>query len=864
MLSRVVGVALRLTIALLAIVVVAAGGLLTWVTVPALPQRSGEIRLPTLDAPVVVARDSAGIAHITATTPHDLFLAQGYVHAQERLWQMEIWRRIAAGRLSEVLGEAALDTDRFIRTLDWRGAAERDLQLLSEPTRQALEAYAEGVNGYLADHRGRLGLTFAIAGRSIGGYHPEPWTALDSASFQKLQAWNLGGNMGSEIFRMLADGQLGDPRRTDDLFPPYRDDAPVITPTLESAAAETAVAQPRAGVATDGGVERFNINTADLPGWHRLGTTATSIARLAGFTPAARPADRSGLGSNNWVVAPSLSATGGALLANDPHLGIAMPSVWFMNGLHCRPIGERCPYDVAGVSFPSVPGVVLGHNGRVAWGATNVDPDVQDLFIETPDPDDPGRYLFRGEPRPYEIRREEILVRGSDPVVLEVRATHHGPIVTDVDPRLADGPPIALRWTAIAEPDGALESIFRLATVDSFAEFRDAFRGFGAPSQNFVYADADGHIGYVLPGRIPIRANGARGGRPADGASGEAEWTGLIPFEELPWQLDPTSGMIVTANNAAVDGGYRHFIADEWDRGDRARRAGDLLAAMDSAGITVEEMQRIQTDGTLLRPARIIPALQAVSPATADGRLVQQMIREWQGRATVDNTGCAAYLVFELTALRRVFDDELGDLARDYVGGDSSIERFTELLGTPDDAWWDDTRTPEREDGPTILAAALDETGAELRATLGEPTAWTWGRLHRAVFRDPTLGESGVAPIEFLLNHGPVPVNGAAGAVDNSHYDLSRVYPDPTNPEYAPVGIERAFEVTVLPSYRLTIDMTRPDEARIIQTTGQSGHPFDRHYGDLIDDWQRGDTVPLPFTSAAIERAATDVLTLRP
>ncbi|HEY7524758.1 MAG TPA: penicillin acylase family protein [Candidatus Limnocylindrales bacterium] len=858
---RLAGLGLRVLAVGLAIGIVAVAGLLAWVTVPALPQRSGEIRVPGLDRPVSVMRDDAGIAHIIATTPHDLFLSQGYVHAQERMWQMEIWRRIGSGRLAEVLGQAALDTDRFVRTLDWRGAAAHDLERVSPRTRAALDAYAEGVNAYLADHRGRLGLAFAIAARSPAGYDPEPWTALDSLTFQKLQAWNLGGNLGSEIFRMLADAHLGDPARTDDLFPPYRADAPVITPTeLEGsggAGAPTAAASPAPST-------RLTEVARDPAAWRELAAIAADPARVAGLDDATPTADRDGIGSNNWVVGPSLSATGHALLANDPHLGIAMPSVWYMNGLHCRVVDAACPYDVAGVSFPSVPGVVLGHNARIAWGATNVDPDVQDLFLETPDPDHPTRYLFRGESRPYEIRREQIRVKGAETVVMDVRSTIHGPVITDVHPRLEDGPPVALRWTALTEPDGALESILRLNTVSSFEEFRDAFRGFGAPSQNFVYADVDGHIGYVLPGAVPIRAGGGHGDRPVDGASGSHEWTGMIPFDDLPWQLDPPSGLIVSANNAAVDDRYPYFIAAEWDRGDRAQRILDLLAAGETDGITTDEMRAIQTDSTIIRAARIIPGLAGVAPSTDDGRLVLERIRGWQGRTTADDAGCAAYMVFELAALRRIFDDELGDLARDYVGGGSSLDRFTSLLAARDDAWWDDVATPERESAATVLAAALDDAGRELRSTLGAPDGWTWGRLHVGVFRDSTLGTSGIGPIEFLLNHGPVALDGAAGAILNAHPDLSVVYPDPTDPDYVPVGIGHAFEVAVLPSYRLTIDLGDLDAARIVQTTGQSGQPFDRHYGDLIDEWAAGRTVPLPFSTTAVTGSAVTTLNLAP
>ena len=278
------------------------------------------------------------------------------------------------------------------------------------------------------------------------------------------------------------------------------------------------------------------------------------ILRLAGLDGGGGLAGDHGIGSNGWVVSGAKSATDGALLANDPHLGFNMPSVWIMNGLHCREVGEACPFDVTGVSFPGVPAVVLGHNGRVAWGATNVGPDVQDLFRETLDPDDPTHYLFKGESVPFDVRTETIKVAGGDDVTIEVRSSHHGPILNDVDGRLEGEAPIALSWTTIRVADGAFTSIFRLNTVRDFDDFRAAFEGYGSPSQNFVYADVEGNIGYQLPGLIPVRAGAPTGDRIRDGASGEDEWTGYIPFEDLPWQYNPESGFIITANNAAVDG----------------------------------------------------------------------------------------------------------------------------------------------------------------------------------------------------------------------------------------------------------------------------------------------------------------------
>ncbi|HEX5591195.1 MAG TPA: penicillin acylase family protein [Candidatus Limnocylindrales bacterium] len=862
------------------VLVVAIVGLLALVTARGLAQTSGSIRIEGLHAPVTVVRDDAGIIQIRADDPHDLFLAQGYVHAQDRMWQMEVWRHISAGRLSELFGEGRVDTDRFIRTLGWREAAQRDVDAMPEDVRAALLAYADGVNAWLADHEGAFGPPFVIAGLlagtgGLGGYTPEPWTPLDSAAWQKVQAWNLGGNMDQEIFRLLADAHLGTPERTDELFPAYDPGAPVITPTgLEGSggagAGSTALVRGDDHAAatpdsTPAEAASVTVTAETAAAWRDVAGLGAEVLALAGLDNAAGLAGSHGIGSNNWVIAGSRTATGGALLANDPHLGFNMPSVWIMNGLHCRIVSEACPFDVTGVSFPGVPAVVLGHNARIAWGATNVGPDVQDLFRETVDPDDPTRYLFEGESRPFETRTETIRVAGGDDVVVEIRSTHHGPILNDVDDRLEAEAPIALQWTSIREPDGAFTSIFRLNTAADFEAFRAALTGYGSPSQNFVYADVDGHVGYQLPGLIPLRDGDPAGDRIRDGASGEAEWTGYVPFDDLPWQYDPPSGVIVTANNAAVDATYPFFISNDWDPGYRAQRVLDRLAAIPDGAATAADLRAIQMDAYLLRADEIVPGLLAgATPATADGRLLLDRIRSWDRACDVDSTGCAAYVATELTLTRAIFEDELGPLAGDWIGSTFSWQALIAALADPASAWWDDSSTPTPERDREVIAAAIDRTAAELRDSLGQPGRWTWGRIHAVDFREQSLGLSGIGPLEWYFNSGARPVGGADGAVQNNYYQTWRAFPDADDPGYVPWGLDRVFGVSNGPSYRLTIDMSAQDAARIVITTGNSGNPFDRHANDLIDDWAAGGTVPLPFSWDAIEASAASTLRLEP
>ena len=836
------------------------------------PQTSGTIALSGLDRPVTVVRDFAGIIQVTADSPHDLFMAQGYVHAQERMWQMEISRRIGAGRLSELFGKSQVDRDRYIRTLGWRTAAARDLEAMAPETVDILQAYADGVNAWIDDHQGRLSTPFVVAGLlsgsgGIGGFTLEPWTPLDTATWQKVQAWSLGGNVDVEIFRFLADARLGDPARTDELFPPYDPAAPVITPGglrgSGGAGAQGAAAGPGDVVAT----AAANMSDGHAVALADLGRLGSSISGFAGLDDGVGLVGDHGLGSNNWVVSGEHTRSGKPILANDPHLGFGMPSIWIINGLHCRAVSDACPWDVVGVTFPGAPAVVLGHNARIAWGATNVNPDTQDLFlinVDTTDPD--GHYIHDGQRLAFELRHETIQVGGGAPVELDVRSTVHGVVLSDVDDRLKDGPVLALRWTSTAEADLAVESFFKVNRADDFDEFRAAFEGYGSPSQNFVYADVDGHIGYVLPGLIPLRS-GPDGLRVRDGESGDEDWTGYVPRDDLPWQLDPEGGRIVTANNAPVDDAYPHWIGGEWDPGYRAARIAELLAAAGDK-LTLDLMREIQMDDHVLRADRIVPLILATSPVpqTEDGRLLLARLADWDHECGVDSSGCAAYMAVELAIQRAIFDDELGPLARDYVGTPLAWEALGNVLAESASPWWH-VAVPGAEGTPDPgrrVTEAIDSTGAALRAAFGDPESWTWGNLHQVTFRESTLGSSGLLPLELYFNAQPRAVPGADGAINNNYWQTWRAYPDPDDATSEGVGMAELFDVAGGPSYRLLVDMSDLNGARIVITTGQSGNAFDPHSIDQIPLWLTGESVTLPFSEANVLANAAQTLTLTP
>jgi penicillin amidase len=857
---RIVKRVLLVVLVLFLVLVVALGSVFTWLVVRGFPQREGSIQLPGLTAPVHVVRDASGIVNIYAATTEDLFAAQGYIHASERMWQMEVWRRIGAGRLSELFGDDSLDNDKFIRLLGWRRAAEADWAIMSDEGRLALESYARGVNAWLDQH-GDLPLPFVIAGLQgagggLSGFRPEPWTPIDTLSWQKVQAWALGDNFGTELLRMILLKRGLSTQQIAELAPAYDPSRPVVVPSDT----ESGQGTPPRGRPTTTGMDA---------------ATATLLLKASDFlrsTIAMAGAGAALAGSNGIAVAPSRSASGGALLANDPHLDISMPSVWFLVGLHCEPAGPQCPYELAGAGFPGVPGIVLGHNARIGWGLTNVGPDVQDVFEETVDPADETRYLYKGQSLPFEYRHESIGLSNGETVHEVTRSTVHGPVISDLqsDFRSAedggadlgrDGYVYALQWTATMEADRTLDAVLGVNRAQNWEEFRTALRGFEAPSQAFLYADVDGHIGIQIPGRFPIRANGD-GSYPVSGESGNNDWIGFVPFDELPSVYDPTDGLIVTANNQPTDPGAGPYIGRDFDPGFRAARIHELLDGSDS--ITADQLRSVQGDVKLTRAA---PVLEALTDVQADGTAsdLRRQLLDWRDdlSCSTGSVGCAAYETFEYWLLRGVFDDELGDgyepdnASWRYVGSEPSHDMIGRLVSQPNSPWWDDQSTAPLESREVIIGAALERAASDL-ATLGAPDSRTWGRIHTVTFQEQTLGTAGIGPLEWIFNKGPFPAPGSCTTVNKVCGRIADDWPmEGDKPD-----LQARFAASSSPSYRLVVDMSNLDGATIIQATGQSGLPFDSHYGDYIARWLTNSPIPLPWTKDAVEAAQVQVLTL--
>ncbi|MCA9980611.1 MAG: penicillin acylase family protein, partial [Anaerolineales bacterium] len=526
--------------------------MVSWATLSAPhPTQQGTLQLPGLQDEVRVLRDRYGVAHIYAQNEHDLFMAQGYVHAQDRFWQMEFWRYTGQGRLSEIIGEAGVDSDRFIRTAGWNrvGEATVDYYRTEAPDfYEILELYSAGVNAYLAENGNNTSINQTILTAVNGPREIEPWTPLNTVTWGVVMAHDLGGNYSTELRRARLLEAVG-PELVEQLMPPYPyDRRPVIAPTdlLAPMPGGTTAVNPSA-------INWRNVNLdlvgATPPNGFALGTSDFA-------------------GSNNWVIGGAHTASGLPLLADDPHLGIQMPSIWYQVGLHAP------GFNVTGFSFAGVPGVIVGYNDRIAWGVTNVGPDTQDLFIEKINPANPNQYEFQGEWRDMEIIEEVIKVSGGEDIVLPVRFTHHGPILSDeVD---AGDQVLAFQWTS-HQPSPLLQSVILLNRAQNFEEFVSALRYWDAAGQNIVYADVDGNIGYQATGVVPVRRNGD-GTVPVPGWTGEYEWVGTIPYEEMPRLYNPPAGYIVTANNAVVDEDYPHFIDRDWADGDRAQRIETMVA----------------------------------------------------------------------------------------------------------------------------------------------------------------------------------------------------------------------------------------------------------------------------------------------
>jgi penicillin G amidase len=774
-----------------------AGFAITGLSRRRLPQVEGEINLGGLNAPVEILRDRWGIPHIYAKSTADALYAQGFVHAQDRLFQMELNRRTGQGTLSELFGELALDTDRIIRTFGFHRLGEVDWENASQELRDGILAYTAGVNAFLEHPKTKLPLEFSLI-----GHKPAAWTPQDSMGFTRVMMWQLSHAWQGEIIRAEIIEKVG-VEHAAELEIHYPKDNPLTLPK---------------------GIE---FNPLDPDG---------SLGAVSG------PFLERGKGSNAWTVAPGRSETGNAVLCNDMHLALSMPSLWYEIHLDA---GDDL--QVSGVSLPGVPMVLVGHNARIAWGMTLAYTDAEDLFIEQVNSQ--NQYLYQDEWRDVEVLDESITVKGrKEPHIEQVMLTHHGPIISDVvgdaEQRLAVNS-MALR------PSPAFDGWLRLNQAVNWNDFVEAMGLIHAPQLNVAYADVENNIGYWVTGKVPVRAKGL-GNVPVPGWSADYEWIGEVPFEEMPHALNPEVGYTISCNHKIVPDDYPHHLGSIWMNGYRARRLTELIEGQDK--LSLQDHQKFHMDVKCIPALELIALLEDFSDPDADVNLVLTLLAEWDGYLTPESVPGTLYEVLRYTLVRNIFEPGLGDeLATRFMGegfhpvlnhsnefyGQDTVILLRLLVDS--DSWW----LQQAGGRDALVKKSIQQALIWLRERLGpDPEDWQWGKIHQVNFEHP-LGLQ--KPLDQVFNRGPFPIGG-----DTDTPCQTAMSPD--NPYD-----NRAWS----PTFRQVVDMGDLSRSLVIVPPGQSENLASPHYDDLIQDWLDGDYHPMLWTRAQVEGAAKSKLVLK-
>jgi penicillin amidase len=791
-------IALRLFSALILLTLLVAAAGYAWLR-QSLPQLEGSLALSGLKAPVEIVRDRNGVPHIYAAGSEDAYFALGFVHAQDRLWQMEMNRRTGSGRLSEALGTATLDADKFLRTLGVRRVAEATLKVLNAEARNQLDAYAAGVNAFLAQRSGPLPPEFLLT-----GIKPEPWQSADSVAWIKMMAWDLGANWRTELLRLqlskkLSAAQIGE------FLPPYPGDAPLAI--------------------------------ADYTALYRQ-FDANKLAALA------LPGLTEDGASNNWVLAGSRSASGKPLLANDPHLGLAAPAVWYFAHLSAPGL------EVMGATLPGVPAVVLGRNRQIAWGFTNTGPDVQDLYVERVD--GAGQALSPQGWHQLVTRDEVIRVKGQPDVTLRVRTSRHGPLISDVFKPAAAALPqnyaLAFAWTALREDDRSMQAAGKFATAGNWNEFLAAARDFHSPQQNMVYADTEGNIGYVAPGRVPVRKpeNDLKGQAPAPGWDPKYDWDGFIAFEDLPQSYNPAAGLIATANEKIVPKDYPHYLTSEWTLPYRARRIHQLLDATPKH--TLQSFARIQSDTVSLQVREILPLLLKAKTTDAEAQQVLRQLGQWNANMGVAGAEPLIVSAWLRELGRLIYADELGDLFGGAWAHRADFMHNVLADSGGQGRWCDDVKTRAKETCADLLPRALHLALGDLKLRFGVDRAqWRWGEAHFALSEHRPFGRQPQLAKIFDIR---VPSPGDTYTVDVGRNTLAN--------EPAPFASRHAA------SLRAIYDLADLDKSAYIHSTGQSGNLLSPLYQNFAERWSRVEYIPMSMQRSDALAGSLGTLKLHP
>lgn len=810
-----------LMIGIALLVLILAAGAYVYMT-RSLPRTSGSVQAAGLNAPVEVVRDSSAVAHIFAQDEHDAEFALGYVHAQDRLWQMEFQRRVVQGRLSEILGPDTLEADEYMRTIGIHRAAEAAWPLLPADARATVQAYVAGVNAFVSAHSGsRLPPEYTIL-----GVKPELWTPVDVLGLVKLMAFNMAGNFAAELLGADLVRAVGAER------------AAQLLPT--SPATDLTIVPERTWPSQ--GFRRSSPGDGlSLTATHRQ--LLSGIRRLKALTGVTE--STAGIGSNAWVIDGARTTTGKPLLASDPHLGAQIPSTWYLAHLSAGPL------DVIGATIPGLPAVVIGRNRSIAWGLTNLYADTQDLFRERLDARGTAAE-FEGRMEPLQFRRENIAVHGREPKALTIRISRHGPLISDIEARkkpTGDAKAqdvFALRWTALDPDDTSIISLLRINTAGDWHEFRGALGHLVAPALGYVYADTRGNIGFVAAGRIPIRRSGD-GSLPAEGWSGRSEWTGAIPANAAVSAYNPPDHLIISANNRPAPPDYPYLLGTSWEKPYRAERILQLLDTR--SRLSAADMQDIQTDTVSLEALTLVPKLLAlVKPENATEGRALELLRRWDGNMNTESPAAALFAEWRLRLPGAIAGDELGrTLVERYSGwSDLYVSRFlTQVFRDPHNPWWDVVTTPQHEDCRAIAGQTLREAIAGLNGRFGaEESQWRWGRLHHASF--PHQPFTYVPGLRLIFDRSAV-TGGGSSTVNVGEY-----------------GADPSFTQNVVSAYRQVVDLSDPNAGRFILAVGQSGHPLSAHYDDLLRDWRDGRYRSMPLDRAAVMLDAKKTLWLRP
>jgi len=868
-----------IVVAIIASLVVAslvAGVGLVWRTVRGpLPQTSGTLALPGLTSDVQVLRDELGVPHIYADTADDLFRAQGFVHAQERFFEMDLRRHITAGRMAELVGNVneAIEADKTVRTFGWRRIAEQEWDQLRPETQRWLTDYADGVNAYLAGKTPQqLAMEYAVLGVRLPVSPIEPWTPIDSITWLKGLAWELRSNYDAELQRALIYAARGNLDLVNEILPPATASGavPIVNPNDPVGATE--VARPVAESLASG----YLTEPGDLLTKPGVVAALTNAQATIDALPAMLgPGANDGIGSNSWAVSGAHTASGGAMLANDPHLALGIPSLFMQVGLHCNVVSDDCPIDVEGFSFSGFPGVVIGHNDQLAWGITNMGADVTDFFIEEVDG---NLHLIDGQWQPMSVRTETINVAGADPIEFEVRMIGDRPIISDVlpvggaaaafpgidlipgsmdsedGPRVPDNYAVSLQWTALT-PGRSAEAIFEIDTAHNADDMAEAASYFEVPAQSLVFATASGDIGFQAPGRIPIRGEipGAPlptdGTWPRDGRDSRSAWQGFYASADLPRILNPAEGFIVAANQPVLPDGAQPFLGIDFDYGTRSQRIRAMLEAQLASGrpITVADLERDQTDIFDPTSDLLLPALLAAAP---DDDLTQELLSGWNGDMSANSASAAYFGATWMQLLARIFHDDLPEAA--WPNGRSRwLTVVRDLLADPTNALWDDRGTPQVETRDDILRQSLAGAREYLTQRFGSarPADWRWGRMHVLSLEHQVLGgESIPSVVRDFVNPAGRGLSGSTVSVVATAWNAE----------------DGEFDVITGQALRMIVDLGDVDSSVWVNSTGVSGHPASAHYQDQLNAWATGGYFPMPFTRPAVEAATRQVLTLRP